>query len=68
MTINRRQALVLGFFVVVRASLVAISAAAPEVYQRATQLSSFGAGLLFLLGVGEEDYDAGRLPRPSVGH
>jgi hypothetical protein len=50
-TINRTQALVLGFFVVVWVSLVAIFAVAPEVYYRAMQLSSAGAGLLFLVGI-----------------
>ena len=51
MTINRTQALVLGFFVVVWATLVALFALAPEVYYRALKLSSAGAGLLFLLGI-----------------
>ena len=51
MTINRTQALVLGFFVVVWVSLVAIFAVAPEVYHRAMKLSSAGAGLLFLVGI-----------------
>src|SRR5215210_1534524 len=50
-TINRTQALVLGFFVVVWATLVALFALAPEVYYRALKLSSAGAGLLFLLGI-----------------
>jgi hypothetical protein len=50
-TINRTQALVLGFFVVVWVSLLAIFAVAPEVYYRAMKLSSAGAGLLFLVGI-----------------
>jgi hypothetical protein len=50
-TINRTQALVLGFFVLVWVSLVAIFAVAPEVYYRAMKLSSGGAGLLFLVGI-----------------
>jgi hypothetical protein len=50
-TINRTQALVLGFFVVVWVSLVAIFAGAPEVYYRAMKLSSAAAGLLFLVGI-----------------
>jgi hypothetical protein len=49
--INRTQALVLGFFVVVWVSLVAIFAVAPEVYYRAMKLSSAAAGLLFLVGI-----------------
>ena len=49
--INRTQALVLGFFVLVWASLVVLFAAAPEVYYRALKLSSSGAGLLFLVGI-----------------
>ena len=36
---------------VVWASLVALFAAAPELYYRAMNLSSAGAGLLFLLGI-----------------
>ena len=51
MTINRTQALVLGFFVVVWVSLVVLFAVAPEVYYRAMKLSSVGAGLLFLVGL-----------------
>ena len=51
MTINRTQTLVLGFFVVVWVSLLAIFAVAPEVYYRAMKLSSAGAGLLFLVGI-----------------
>ena len=51
MTINRTQALVLGFFVLVWATLVALFAVAPEVYYRAMKLSSAGAGLLFLVGI-----------------
>ena len=51
MTINRTQALVLGFFVLVWATLVVLFAAAPEVYYRAMKLSSAGAGLLFLVGI-----------------
>ena len=50
-TINRTQALVLGFFLLVWASLVAIFLAVPEVYYRAMKLSSAGAGLLFLVGI-----------------
>jgi hypothetical protein len=48
MAINRTQALVLGFFVLAWASLVALFAAAPEVYGRALRLSSAEARLLFL--------------------
>ena len=51
MTINRTQALVLGFFVLVWASLVVLFAATPEVYYRVLKLSSAGAGLLFLVGI-----------------
>ena len=51
MTINRTQALVLGFFAVVWATLVVLFAAAPEVYYRAMKLPSAGVGLLFLVGV-----------------
>ena len=51
MTINRTQALVLGFFVLVWVSLVAIFALAPEVYYRAMKFSSAGVGLLFLVGI-----------------
>ncbi len=51
LTINRTQALVLGFFVLVWASLVVLFAAAPEVYYRALKLSSAGEGLLFLIGI-----------------
>jgi len=51
MTINRTQALVLGFFLLVWATLVALFAAAPEVYYRAMKLSSAGAGILFLIGI-----------------
>ena len=51
MTINRTQALVLGFFILVWASLVVLFAVAPEVYYRALKLSSAGAGLLFLIGI-----------------
>jgi len=50
-TINRTQALVLGFFVVVWVSLVVLFAVAPEVYYRAMKLSSAGTGLLFLGGL-----------------
>jgi hypothetical protein len=50
-TINRTQALVLGFFVLVWATLVALFAVAPEVYYQAMKLSSAGAGLLFLVGI-----------------
>ena len=51
MTINRTQALVLGFFLLVWASLLALFAAVPEVYYRAMNLSSAGAGVLFLVGI-----------------
>lgn len=51
MTINRTQALVLGFFILVWASLVVLFAVAPEVYYRALKLSSAGAGILFLIGI-----------------
>ena len=51
MTINRTQALVLGFFFLVWATLVALFAGASEVYYQAMNLSSAGAGLLFLLGI-----------------
>jgi hypothetical protein len=50
-TINRTQALVLGFFTLVWGTLVVLFAAAPEVYYRAMQFSSVGAGLLFLVGI-----------------
>jgi hypothetical protein len=49
--INRTQALVLGFLVVVWVSLLAIFAVAPEVYYQTMKLSSAGAGLLFLVGI-----------------
>jgi MFS family permease len=48
MAINRTQGLVLGFFVLAWASLVALFAAAPEVFGRALGLSSAEARLLFL--------------------
>src|SRR3712207_5741603 len=48
MAINRTQALVLGFFVLAWASLVALVAAAPEVYGRALGLASAEGRLLFL--------------------
>ncbi len=51
MSINRTQALVLGFFALTWTSLVAIFAAAPEVYYQALKLSSAGAGLLFLVAI-----------------
>jgi hypothetical protein len=50
-TINRTQALVLGFFLLVWATLVVLFAAEPEVYYRAMKLPSTGAGLLFLVGI-----------------
>jgi len=50
-TINRTQALVLAFFVLVWATLLVLFALAPEVYYRAMKLSSAGAGLLFLVGI-----------------
>jgi len=49
--VNRTQALVLGFFVLAWASLVAMLAAAPEVYGRALGLSSADARLLFLVAI-----------------
>lgn len=51
MTINRTQALVLGFFLVVWATLVVLFAVVPGDYYRAMNLSSAGAGLLFLVGI-----------------
>ena len=51
MAINRTQALVLGFLVLVWASLVAIFAAAPEVYDQALRLPSSDAQLAFLIGI-----------------
>ena len=51
MTINRTQALVLGFFLVVWATLVVLFAVVPGDYYRAMDLSSAGAGLLFLVGI-----------------
>ena len=51
MAVNRTQALVLGFFVLAWASLVAMLAAAPEVYGRALGLSSADARLLFLVAI-----------------
>jgi hypothetical protein len=42
---------VLGFFVLTWTSLVAIFAAAPEVYYQAPKLSSAGAGLLFFVAI-----------------
>ena len=51
MTINRTQALVLGFFLLVWATLVALFAAAPGVYYRAMNLPSAAAGILFLVGI-----------------
>ena len=50
-TVNRTQALVLGFFALVWATLVVLFAVAPEVYYQAMKLSSAGVGLLFLVGV-----------------
>jgi len=50
-TINRTQALVLGFFALAWTSLVALFAVAPEVYYRALKLSSGVAGLLFLIAI-----------------
>jgi hypothetical protein len=49
--INRTQTLVLGFFALAWASLVALFAAAPEVYGRALGLSSADARLLFLAAI-----------------
>ena len=51
MSINRTQALVLGFFALSWTSLVATFAAASEVYYQALKLSSAGAGLLFLVAI-----------------
>ena len=51
MAINRTQTLVLGFFALAWASLVALFAAAPEVYGRALGLSSADARLLFLAAI-----------------
>ena len=51
MTINRTQALVLGFFVLVWATLLLLFALAPEIYYQAMKLSSASAGLLFLVGI-----------------
>ena len=48
MAINRTQALVLGFFVLAWVSLVALFAAAPEVYGSALGLCSAEGRLLFL--------------------
>ena len=50
-TINRTQALVLGFFGLVWASLVVLFAVAPDVYGRALGLSSAEARLLFLVAI-----------------
>jgi hypothetical protein len=50
-TINRTQALVLGFFGLVWATLVVLFAVATEVYYQAMKLPSTGAGLLFLVGI-----------------
>src|SRR5215212_7089696 len=50
-TINRTQALVLGFFGLVWATLVVLFTVAPEVYYQAMKLPSTGAGLLFLVGI-----------------
>lgn len=52
--VNRIQALVLGFFVLVWGGLVAIFAAAPEVYEQALRLPAGGgrsAGLAFLVAL-----------------
>ena len=51
MTINRTQAIVLGFFLVVWATLMVLFAVVPGDYDRAMNLSSAGAGLLFLVGI-----------------
>ena len=51
MAINRTQTLVLGFFALAWASLVAMFASAPEVYGRALGLSSADARLLFLVAI-----------------
>ncbi len=48
---NRTQALVLGFFGLVWASLVVLFAVAPDVYGRALGLSSAEARLLFLVAI-----------------
>jgi hypothetical protein len=50
-TINRTQALVLGFFGLVWATLVVLFTVAPEVYYQAMKLPSTGADLLFLVGI-----------------
>jgi hypothetical protein len=50
-TINRTQALVLGFFGLVWATLVVLFTVAPEIYYQAMKLPSTGAGLLFLVGI-----------------
>jgi len=50
-TINRTQALVLGFFGLVWATLVVLFTVAPEVYYQAMKFPSTGAGLLFLVGI-----------------
>jgi cell division protein FtsW (lipid II flippase) len=52
--VNRTQALVLGFFLTVMASLVVIRAAAPEVYNQALRLPPSWprwAGIAFLLAL-----------------
>ena len=46
--LNRTQGLVLGFFVLAWASLVAVFIAAPEVYSQALQLPASDRGLLNL--------------------
>jgi hypothetical protein len=53
-TVNRTQALVLGFFLAAWAALVALLAAAPDVFARALRLPADGdgrAGLAFLGGL-----------------
>jgi hypothetical protein len=50
-TINRTQALVLGFFGLVWATLVVLFTVAPEIYYQAMKLPSTGAGLLFPVGI-----------------
>ena len=51
MTMNRTQALVLGFFGLVWASLVVLFGVAPDIYGRALGLSSGDARLLFLVAI-----------------
>jgi hypothetical protein len=50
-TVNKTQALVLGFFGLAWASLVVLLVLAPDVYGRALGLHSAEAGLLFLVAI-----------------